>query len=371
MICVSALPSLRDVFAAAARMKRNKIPAREERASDPPQVATIDSVAQTLLNPRVKGSVGGSMASRSRRFEAPDALGLWHLTSLDAPTVAMVWSLGFAWMERVRLPVWIPVLLALAAWAVYIVDRLLDVRGALRLGDLGGLRERHRFHHRHRRLLIPLAIAAACAAAAIVFTLMPAAARDRNSVLAVAALAYFTRVHSNAKAAEVRRTRVFKKELLVGVLFTVACALPAFSRAQWLNRAALIPFAAAVIFFALLAWLNCHAIERWESGAGEARLGEARLGHSEAHRGTGIPLLGCLLALAGLLAASILSFIQPRVAALLCAGAASALLLALLDRVRARMTPLALRAGADLVLLTPLLLLEPQALLTPLRLLLR
>jgi hypothetical protein len=52
---------------------------------------------------------------------------------------------------------------------------------------------------------------------------------------------------------------------------------------------------------------------------------------------------------------------------LVAAGAASALLLALLDRLRRRLTPLALRAAADLVLLTPVLI--TPALLIPLALL--
>ena len=61
-------------------------------------------------------------------------------------------------------------------------------------------------------------------------------------------------------------------------------------------------------------------------------------------------------ALAGLLLAVIASASHPRSAALLGAGTASALLLGLLDRMRKHLTPLALRAGADLVLLTPVLL---------------
>jgi hypothetical protein len=48
---------------------------------------------------------------------------------------------------------------------------------------------------------------------------------------------------------------------------------------------------------------------------------------------------------------------QPRPAALIAAGAVSALLLALLDSLRDHLTPLALRVFADLVLLTPLALL--------------
>jgi len=333
-----------------AREESHEAHASEQRAPAQPQVATIETVPQTLPNPQTKGSVASSISAGRRRFDAPAPLRLWHLTSLDAPSVAVVWSLGFAWAAGIRLPAWIPVLLALAAWAVYITDRLLDVRGALRLGEMGGLRERHRFHDRHRRLLIPLAIAAACGAAAIVFMLMPAAARDRNSVLAAAALAYFTRVHSPGKGAGFGETRILRKELLVGVLFTAACALPAFNRTDWLNGAKLWPFAAAAIFFALLAWLNCHAIERWESGLSEGDFSRTR-----------IRVFACLLALSGLLAAAIVSLTQFRPAALLCAGAASALLLAFLDRMRGRMTPLALRAGADLVLLTPLALFTPLA----------
>jgi hypothetical protein len=51
--------------------------------------------------------------------------------------------------------------------------------------------------------------------------------------------------------------------------------------------------------------------------------------------------------------------LQPRAAALLGTAAASALLLALLDRLRPRLTPLTQRALADLVLLTPLALVAP------------
>jgi hypothetical protein len=371
MFLGNSMPHPCEVFAFAARVKTDKTLASEERASDPPQVAAppqvakIKTVAQTLPNPRACDAVAGLTLSRHRVFDGSAALGFWHLTSLDAPTVAVVWALGFAWAEGVRLPGWIPVLLALAAWAVYVFDRLLDVRGALRTGELGGLRERHRFHHRHRRLLMPLAVAAAAAAAAIVFTLMAAAARDRNSVLAVAALAYFTRVHSNARTADSGGARLFRKELLVGVLFTAACALPAFSRAAVMHGAQIGPFAAAAVFFALLAWLNCHAIERWESGLSEGEPGISSIGAR-----SGVFALAFLLACAGVLAAALIFVVQPRAAVLLLAGAASALLLGLLDRARGRMKPLTLRACADLVLLTPLLLM-PLVLFAPFGLLLR
>src|ERR1700744_3758153 len=88
---------------------------------------------------------------------APAIVRYWHLASFDAPTVAVVWALGFAWTVRVQLPGWAPVLIALVTWAVYVVDRLLDARAAFRSGDDNGLRERHFFHWKHRRILTPLA----------------------------------------------------------------------------------------------------------------------------------------------------------------------------------------------------------------------
>lgn len=296
-----------------------------------------------LSDPPRQISLVSRIPAARRRLDAPAPLRLWHLTSLDAPTVAAVWSLAFAWAAGVRLPVWIPVLLALAAWAVYIADRLLDARAALRIANLNSLRERHLFHHRHRRLLVPVAIAAACAAAWIVFTQMTPIARERNSLLAVAALAYFTGVHSSRGLPSFGLSPLLKKELLVGLLFTAACALPAFTRAAAQAIPTLGPLSATAVFFALLAWLNCHAIDRWET-----------LGRTH---GSQIFAPVCLLGLTALPLAGILSSTQPRFTALVLAGVTSALLLSLLDRVRSRLTPLALRAVADLVLLTPLVLL--------------
>jgi hypothetical protein len=282
-----------------------------------------------------------SLNPSRRIFDAPAPLRLWHLASLDAPTVAVVWTLGFAWAADVRLPRWVPLLLALTAWAVYIADRLLDARSALRT-EPHQLRERHFFHWRFRRIFVPLGAAAACAAAWLVLARMPATVRERNSVLAAAALLYFISVHSR----RIRRrlpAAVVSKEMLVGVLFTAACALPAWycGRIAGIDRP-VGPLLGPVALFALLAWLNCHLIERWETAA-ELWSG-ARLALALA---VAAAALTAALAVAG----------QPAAAALAASGAASALLLALLDRLRARLTPVALRAAADLVLLTPLLLL--------------
>jgi hypothetical protein len=296
-----------------------------------------------LENPRPT-RVSSSARLAPRVFDAPAPLRLWHLTSLDAPTVAVVWTLAFAFTARVSLPAWVPILLALCAWAVYIGDRLLDAYSALRTAYHRRLRVRHRFHWRHRRIFLSIAIAAACAAALIVFFCMPAAARQRNSLLAAAALVYFTRVHSargRTPFPAFLRTPILSKEMLVGLLFTAACALPTFTRATFQPKFPLFTLIIPTVFFALLAWLNCHAIDHWESRV-------------PPHAAAAIRLPALALSVAGLLASVTLAENHPRSAALLAAGTLSALLLALLDRFRARLTPLALRAAADLVLLTPI-----------------
>jgi len=219
-------------------------------------------------------------------------------------------------------------------------DRLLDARAGLRTAHY--LRERHRFHWRYRRVLLPLAVAAASAAAWIVLAFMPIGARERNSVLAAASLVYFTRVHTGRELSPLVPELV-SKELLVGLLFTAGCALPAWSRAALPHHALLWPLLIPTVFFALLAWLNCHAIDRWEACADSTH---RQLIFSKA----------ALVAFAGLLLALFLSAAQPRAAALLLSGAAAALLLSLLDIFRSRFTPVALRTAADLALLTPLLL---------------
>ena len=310
----------------------------------------MGEVPQTLANSMVRiesmrsARASGTASPTRRVLDAPPVLRHWHLASLDAPTVAAVWTLAFAWSAGVSLPAWVPILLVLATWAVYIGDRLLDAHSGLRTAQYSRLRLRHRFHWRHRRIFIPVAVAAGCAAAFIVFSFMPMDARERNSVLAAAAFVYFTRVHTSREdmpIAAVFRRPFISKEMLVGLLFTAACALPALSRATISPALVVWPPIVFTVFFALLAWLNCHAIERWESR-----------GQSLTCSAIWKPALA--LALTGLLASAILSATHTRAAALLLAGALSAFLLALLDSRRSRLTPLALRVAADLVLLTPI-----------------
>jgi hypothetical protein len=279
---------------------------------------------------------------------ARNPLHLWHLASLDAPTVAVVWSLALAWAVPTRLPAWAPILLALVAWAVYIGDRLLDARAGFRAPSRQSLRERHYFHWRHRSILTVLALVSATGATWIVLALLPARALKPDSLVAAATLAYFSGVHSRRSLPVcIRRLTApfLSREFLVGTLFTAACVLPVWSQVSALpdasaHRLLLVP----ILYFAALAWLNCRAIGRWENTQHNAAT-------------SAIAWTALITGMVGLVLAKGLFATHPRFAALLAAAAASAFLLALLDRVRPRVTALTLRATADLVLLTPALVL--------------
>ena len=177
---------------------------------------------------------------------------------------------------------------------------------------------------------------------------MPAAARVPDSAIAAATLAYFSSIHFRRRLPDCLARLPYppiSRAVLIGVLFTAGCLLPVWSQAALRvapgleQRFLLIP----ALFFAALGWLNCHAIARWES-------------NPDAHSKPVHPI-ACLVSLMGICLALLLLQNEPRSAALITAGAASALLLALLDRFRSRLTPLSVRAGADLVLLVPALLL--------------
>jgi hypothetical protein len=304
---------------------------------------------------------------KPRVWDAPAPLRLWHVASLDAPTVALVWSWGFAWAARVHLHAWAPLALCLIAWAVYIADRLLDAHAGMQFPPLHILRERHVFHWRYRRALAPIGLLAAAAAARLVFTRLPAGARLPDTALAAATLAYFSGVHTRGRFSSRIHGLISpfsSRAFLIGVLFTAGCLLPVASQlAHAGTPAAAQALALPALFFACLGWLNCHAIGKWESRGGAQ---PSRPRGREVLRPRGRETTNAdsrtgtrptwLIGISGALLALLLSPAEPRAAALLAAGAASAFLLGLLDRYGNRLTPLALRAAADLVLLTPALL---------------
>lgn len=265
----------------------------------------------------------------------------WHLLSLDAPTLAVLWAWALARTAALHVTASTLAVLGLGAWLIYIADRLLDGRPGSRHLHL---RDRHFFHARHRRALL-----AAGAFASIpllwLIAVMPSAARRDDALVFAVAMLYFAIVHLRAPGTR----RGYPRELTVSLVFAAATAVPAWSRS-----AAPVPALAwPVLVFAALCCVNCIAIEHWERPAPRKSASHSRL--------SPISLMAGLAALAfiALLLASAIPVPYAAVAL------ASALLLLFLDqlRLRARRPPsqLAMRIAADAALLTPLLLLVPWA----------
>ncbi|GGG94700.1 hypothetical protein [Silvibacterium dinghuense] len=270
----------------------------------------------------------------------------WHLLSLDAPTVAALWSWSLARALGVHPPLTAPLLLATGTWLLYVADRLLDG-----LRDTAILRDRHHFSRRHRPAFLAAAIpAGALLLWLIAFHMSPAARRDDTALFALT-LTYFTAVH--VPGAAIRRR--LPKELAVALIFALATAVPAWVRIPHTMQSVTL-LAAATILFAGLCWLNCAAIETWES--------DRAMQSTTALHGTTLWLqrhlapVSITLAAGGLIAAAFCALQrEPRSAALFLAQALAAALLAMLHRRHHHLPVLPLRIAADAVLLTPLLIL--------------
>jgi hypothetical protein len=253
----------------------------------------------------------------------------WHLLSLDAPTVAALWTWFVARACGVSLS-W-PVIAAmfLAVWVLYAADRLLDARS-----DSGeGLEARHVFHHQHRRGF-RRGIVLACFALAALLPGLPWVEARLYLMLGALLVAWFTVIHTGA--------RPLPKEFVVGIFFAAAVFVPAAVGAAALGPHLLIP----ATLFGALCCLNCLFIFVWEQEQQPAveihpltRMASRR-----------VVLGACVLAFAG----SCFSRLPAPPRLTLAVGLASALLL-MLHQARGRFDRTTLRALADLALLTPLL----------------
>jgi hypothetical protein len=253
----------------------------------------------------------------------------WHLLSLDAPTVAALWAWFFARSMHLHLPLLPAILLALATWLLYVADRILD---GLRPSE--PLRERHRFHARHRAAFIAAASLLLVLLASSLTRMRPEALRD-DSWIAAFTFLYLCAVHTRTKS----KTHL-PKELAVAILFAAATAVPAWSRLG-VRKEQLAP---AVVVFAVLCWINCVGIEKWETG------GTTHV----TTRWAGLHLRAIVTTIALFaVAAALLAPSRGLMAVYLAALCSSGLFL-LLDARSTRLSPLHLRIAADAALLTPL-----------------
>ena len=285
-------------------------------------------------------------------------LALWHLLSLDAPTVATLWTLFIARCSHLTLPWTAPAAMFAAVWMIYAADRLLDAR-VLDLSTSNAhpdLEARHRFHHHHRTRFLTLILLAALALAELLRHIDPRSLR-LYVLLATLLAAWMLLIH--IRPLPNGATRRLPKELAVGIFFPAAIFIPTLARttptptalhllgwtATWL-RPTLLP---AAILFACVCTLNCLCLYAWEHPSPRlqahwtTRWATAHLTH------LGIAILAASAAFA-------LSRSLPIALPALACSLSTAALLAL-NTLRHRLSPIHLRAAADLVLLTPLLLL--------------
>jgi hypothetical protein len=301
------------------------------------QMETGHTYSDSALKPRESTALRPSLWPRL--FER------WHLLSLDAPTVAALWSWFFARAMRVELPWHAPLLLALGTWLVYVVDRILD---GTRADPATPLRHRHLFHVRHRDAFLIVAVAAGGVLVWLIFARMSANARYEDAVLFSATLLYLVLVHKPRFCG----INWLPKEIAVGVVFAAATAVPAWSRLDS-GRAALFP---AVAIFAALCWLNCLAIERWEnlSPTGKLQSFDAHTTTRWVAKHFGPVALFLVAISAALASASITS--NPGTLAVYLAVMTASLCLTVIDLSREKLSSLHLRVAADAALLTPLVL---------------
>jgi hypothetical protein len=295
-------------------------------------------------------------------------LALWHLLSLDAPTVATLWTLAIAHALGLHLAWTEPAAMFIAVWMLYAADRILDARildahplDAHPPPDLPpDLEERHRFHHRHRRAFLFTIVVAACVLAALLHALDPRALH-LYALLATLLGAWLLLIH--ARPLPSADTHRLPKELAVGIFFPAAVFIPTVARLPQLR----LDLVAPALLFAAVCTLNCLLLYAWEHPIPRTR---AHWTTRWATHHLAAFALGLALASATLLIMSLLhafptaSLLMQHASALLAACTLlSALLLLLLHRLRHRLQPVHLRALADLVLLTPALLLPLASLL--------
>jgi hypothetical protein len=306
------------------------------------------------------------------------ALALWHLLSLDAPTVATLWTLFIARCSHLTLPRTALAAMFVAVWMIYAADRLLDAR-LLDTGILNtplsesrlsptGLEARHRFHHQHRTAFLTVILLSSLVLAALLHRIDPRALH-LYVLLATLLAAWMILIH--IRPAPSGTTRRLPKELAVGIFFPAAIFIPTLARttptpaalhllgwtANWI-RPNLLPSA---ILFACVCTLNCLCLYAWEHPTKplQDQASPMQATHLQAHWTTRWATAHLTQLALSLLAASTIATLSlsPPIAlpALACSLSTAALFA--LNLYRRRLSPIHLRAAADLVLLTPILLL--------------
>ena len=276
------------------------------------------------------GTIHAEIPDRRRSI-----LVLWHLLSLDAPTVAALWTWFIARANHVAVPRFAFAGMAAAVWMLYAADRVLDAQSS----DNDSLEARHYFHREHRAGFL-VGIALCSILLAILLPRIPEAAIHLYLILGGLVFGYFVIIHAT------RSAHRLPKEIAVGICFAAATFIPTVANAPSLRMTLLPP----ALLLAALCSLNCLFIYAWEHPQQAMQL---------PHPITAFALRYLSVLSIGIVAASsILLVIDRRAPWPLYATIAFSTIVLLMLHLRRQYIPaLELRAAADLALLTPLLLL--------------
>jgi hypothetical protein len=265
-----------------------------------------------------------------------------HLLSLDAPLVGVLWQLLFAKALRVHLAPMVNLITALVIWLIYVADRILDSYEAEE-----GAEEalRHRFYRAHRVGFLPAFFSVLLVTGWMAYADLGLKTWRDGLLLAAIVGGYFAVVHLLGGRAQ----KWFPKEIAVAILFGVGTFMPVGVKVQQLHFRFLLPF----LLFLLVLWMNTLLIEYSEWVTLRARDAD-RPHESTILVGRHLTAFGAAVGVLALSAMASEWF--PLARPILLAEGLSALGLGMLGWQWRRISSYAVRATADVVLLTPLLL---------------
>ena len=266
-----------------------------------------------------------------------------HLLSLDAPLVGVLWQLLFAKALRVHLAPVVSLVTALVIWLIYVADRILDS-----CQPEQGTEEalRHRFYRRHRIAFLPAFLTVFLVTGWMACADLGFKTWCSGLLLTAIVGGYFAVVH----LLEGQTQRWFPKEIAVAILFGLGTFMPVDMQVQQLHLRFLLPF----LLFLLVLWMNTLFIEYSEWVRLRRRAADRPHG-STVVMGQHSAAFG--FAVSALALGAIVSGWFPLARPILLAEGLSALGLGMLAWQWRRISSYTVRITADLVLLTPLLLL--------------
>ena len=266
----------------------------------------------------------------------------WNVLALDAPIVAVVWAALFARASGRKLSSAEAIALILSVWIIYLSDRLLD---GYRARNRATLRARHLFCERHRSAMVFLILAAGTAVLWISSDHLQGGEIAAGVKLGIILILYMAGIHTGYG----RMAWFVPKEISVGLLFALGTTLPLWTLGLRFARNGYLPW----VFFGSLCCLNCLSIECWENR--HALKGWNQPPHPLVRwADPRIHFISAFLA-AGALALCFFYNVRGASQFAWWAISGAALLILVLNSLRTKFSPAALRVLADVALLVPAL----------------